>query len=842
MKLPSRFRLNIQQLNRSCLFELSWGGGQQLCTKLNYPEKLTGLYRQWQQAYLNYYKHYQVDNQTAFPSSPAADNRRLRGRLHGSGSLTPVDRHAQLVQAEAELLSEFYRWLRSPELYEIRAAMAHAAQSLAEQLSDRSNSQDSHLEVFLSCAPLELERLPWEAWKIGEDLGGTGTIRMVRAPVNIRTETAPKSRRFSQRRARILAILGDETGLNFAREQKSLRSLSSVAEIEFVGWQPGTQRLELMKQIREAIVDERGWDILFFAGHSNETSLTGGQLAIAPRLSISVSEIATQLQQAKALGLQFAIFNSCNGLSIASSLIDLGLSQVAVMREPIHNQVAQVFLVRFLQHLAEHKDVHDALLAACQFLKQQHNLDYPSAYLVPSLFRHPEGKLFRLKSYGWRESLKCWRPKRREAIALGFSILLSFIPPVQQFLLQGRVLAQGIYRDLTGQIPLSARPPVLLIQIDEQSLRKAGISDPHPINRSYLANLIDRLVARDVKIIGIDYLLDRQQPDRDPILAKSVRSAVENKDIWFVFAAQLDRDGREVSVAPETSITSQNWSFQGYTNALPEYVKIPSTETDCSQTCPFAYLLSVVYILNQESPAAELLQPKLTNQRDSRTQLFDYLNQKEHQNDTVNFLRQVKLHPLTNFAENFGLHWLRPINDFSIPPGRVYDHLAAWQLLDSTAENSLADYWFEQQIVIIAPGGYEEAGVKPGADNFPIPWAVEYWRERYGSASSSSDNFTGSEFLAYMIYQLLTQRLVVNIPELWTIAIAGLIGKGIALRLNIHSRQLSKWRIGLAGCTVAYALVALQIYLSAAVLLPVFLPSAAFWIYVLPTLRRKSDG
>ena len=831
MKVPTSFRLKIQQLNRSCLFELSWGRGQQLCTQLNYPEKLSSLYCQWQKAYLNYYKHYQVNNQTVHPSAPAAENSKLRGRLQGSGRLTPVDRHAQLVQAEAELLSEFERWLRSAELYDIRAIIARAA---------RANSPDSHLEIFLSCAPLELERLPWEAWAIGEDLGYGGTIRLVRAPVNIRRETPQISRQFCHHRARILAILGDDTGLNFAREKKALRSLSSIADIKFVGWQRGKQRAELIKQIRQAIADEQGWDILFFAGHSNETNLTGGQLAIAPRLSISVSEIATQLQQAKARGLQFAVFNSCNGLSIASSLIDLGLSQVAVMREPIHNQVAQVFLVQFLRQLAECKDVHDALLAACQFLKQQNNLDYPSAYLIPSLFRHPEGRLFRFQSCGWRASVQRWLPNRREAIALGFSILLGFIPPVQQFLLQGRVLVQGIYRDLTSQIPSEARPPVLLIQIDEQSLRQAGISDPHPLDRRYLANLIEQLVARDVKIIGIDYLLDRQQPEKDPILARAVHSGVANKGIWFVFAAQLDRNGQEVGVATETDITSPNWSLQGYTNALPEYVKIPSPETDCSQACPFAYLLSVVYALNQESSTTKMLQPQLSDRRDYRTQLFDYLHQQEHHNDTVNFLRQVKLHPLTNFAANFGWHWLRPINDFSLPPEQVYNHLAAWQLLDNTAANSLPDYWWEQQIVIIAPGGYEEAGVKPGADNFPIPWAVKYWRERYGTAPISLDNFTGSEFLAYMIYQLLNQRLVVNVPELWIIAIAGLIGKGITLGLNWHSCQLSKWSLGLASCTVAYVLVALQIYLSAAVLLPIFLPSAAFWIYVMPTLRRKS--
>lgn len=56
-----------------------------------------------------------------------------------------------------------------------------------------------------------------------------------------------------------------------------------------------------------------------------------------------MQEIEGSLKIARKRGLQFAIFNSCNGINIAEFLINLGLSQVAVMREPIHDQVAQIF-------------------------------------------------------------------------------------------------------------------------------------------------------------------------------------------------------------------------------------------------------------------------------------------------------------------------------------------------------------------------------------------------------------------------------------------------------------------------------------------------------------------
>ena len=337
----------------------------------------------------------------------------------------------------------------------------------------------------------------------------------------------------------------------------------------------------------------------------------------------------------------------------------------------------------------------------------------------------------------------------------------------------------------------------------------------------------------DAQIIGINYLLDRQQPDRDPLLARSLRQAVTNRGIWFVFAAELN-NGQEIGLTPEACPESSNWSLQGYTNASPAYLKLPSTQ-DCSSSCPFAYVLSVVYALNYSTSAANLPPPQLTNQTDCRTQLFKYFHQEKESNATISFLRQIELYPLPSFVETIGQNWFRPINDFSLPPNLVYHSVPAWQLLDSNSTNSPLSEQFKQQIVIIAPGGYQEAGVTPGSNNFLSPWAVKYWRERFGSVNK---NFTGSEILAYSIYQLLNQRLVIPIPELLVIAIAGLTGKIITLQL---SKSDLRTILGLASSTVAYSLVGWQIYLSGGILLPILLPSAVFWIYILPSLKQTQS-
>lgn len=244
MTLRSVLRLKVQQIGQSCLFELTWGRGQQFSATLAYPEALTTLYREWQRAYLCFYK-----------------STSLRGRVAATGSIAPVsvDWQAKLVEAQAKLLIEFHRWLRGGELFEMRAEIARAARGLVEQ----GPALGRYCDIFLTCNPIELERLPWETWELGTEFATAGTIRIARTPVNIRAETTSDSKKFRQGRTRILAILGDDTGLNFQEDRQAVQSLSRVAEVKFVGWQPGKATAELKTQICEALADEQGWDVLF---------------------------------------------------------------------------------------------------------------------------------------------------------------------------------------------------------------------------------------------------------------------------------------------------------------------------------------------------------------------------------------------------------------------------------------------------------------------------------------------------------------------------------------------------------------------------------------------------
>lgn len=835
------FRLKVQRFEQNCTFELSWGTGQQLSTTLLYPESISGLYQEWQRIYLSFYKS------------------ALRGRVEASGSIAPppIDWHARLVQAEAKLLSEFHHWLRSAELFDIRAEIANSRlRKLRESMIVAGDSQPlTHptINVFLTCHTAELEHLPWESWELGADFPTVGEIRIVRTPVNIRHETEPKNLQKRNKKTRILVILGDETGLNFQGDRAALRPLSRMAEIEFVGWQPGLDSTQLKANICRALADERGWDLLLFAGHSNETAITGGELAIAPNVSMSISEIAPQLIAAKKQGLKFALFNSCSGLSIANSLIDLGLSQVAVMREPIHNQVAHVFLVCFLQRLAEHKDVQESLLSACQYLRLEKSLTYPSAYLVPSLFCHPGAVFFHIPPYGTKAFLKRLIPTRMEVAAVTALILLSLSLSVQDWLLERRILMQAAYRNLTQQKSPAGPPPVLLVAIDNKSIIEAKINPPRPMNRNYLASLIDRLSAQGARVVGIDYLLDRPHGKSDQTLAKSLKAAATKQPhpTWFVFASVRDSTEGWLTVLPE--IASPNWSLQGHINLMQWYVRLVPSEATPSTKLPLAYLLALAKRIHTESSSIpqnlearnvesqDVPLPQLDSQTDFLSEAIRYLNREKKQDYKTIFSSRSQTHPLTLWSYHWGQMWLQPIIDFSIPPEQIYEHIPAWQLLKLPA-NSPQLKRLPQQVVLLAPGGYGEAGVlREGEDNFIVPPAIKYWLEKQGE--NSRRYFTGGEAHAYMIHHFLHQRLVIPIPDLWLVGLAVLAGKIIKA---ISERRRQQLAITLLVVTGVYGLLSLQLYLSSAILFPWVLPATTAGIYALPAAlklkRQKSTS
>ncbi len=820
MTLIRTFNLKVIKIQGSCNFELCWGKGLSISAQVDYPDSLNNSYTQWREAYLNCYTN-------------------LRAKVVKKGSVkTPTkDREGILREAEAHFLSEFHRWLRSEKLYEIRETITKqiiTKQTIIHSGQDSPNSRDTHrwVDVLLTCDSSELTRLPWEFWEINTQLSvpGSRTIRFARVPRTIRdSPISPIARK-----ARVLAILGDDKGLNFQEEKQALRSLSRVAEVEFTGWQPNKYQdiSQLKAEIVEKISNPKGWDILFFAGHSNETPHTGGELSIAPNAGFAIQDIAKSLQQARDRnargdrGLQFAIFNSCSGISIAEALIDLGLPQVAVMREPIHNNVAQEFLVQFLNSLADYKDVHEALLDACGFLKDTKNLTYPSTYLIPSLFRHPQSQLFRLKPFGVWRNLQSWLPTKREAVYLGIFIILSLIPDFQDLLLESRLLMQAAYHQLThsneNYFPTpQEKPPILLVQIDQDSLDKDNVQlvERRYMDYSYLARIIERLVENKAQVIGVDYILDREreQPANSRKLQQTVSKAID-KGTWFVWGAN---EAENLGISPQ--IANLNRSMSGDITLYDGYVELP--QSNCSDSCPFAYLLAASHSLIQENnntvnlPTVELPQPQQsqTNFRDS---VIASIYSQEQKTD---FLQKLQSPAINNFFQ-----WFQPVIDYSIPPQQAYETISACEFLGTcTPTPAVARANIQGKIIIIAPGGYKQAGVdKVGEDNSSVPLPIAFWRggKGWNDFFKGKATFTGGEAHAYTVSHFLNQRLLVPIPNFFMVLIAAVVGKFITKILRNHPRRMELDLMVLGSTTIVYVFISFQVYISQGVLIPIFFP------------------
>ncbi len=826
----------IEQVEQVCVFELSWGEAQQLRVTLSYPKTLSQLYQNWQQVYLGFY------------------NQALRGRVVKRGKVEPkpVDWHGKLIKAETQLLSEFHHWLRSRELTEIRDTIVEAAMAKMQPNSVTDTLKDTGVDVLICASPIEVSRLPWEAWEIGSRFAAS-KIRIGRTCRNIREKHSVSIK--SRGKARVLAILGDDRGLDFQREKKALQSFSKQLDVQLLGWQgKGDQRTpaELRTEISKGIADPLGWDLLFFAGHSNEASGLGGELAIAPDVSLYLTELQGSLKTALKNGLQFAIFNSCKGLDLAETLISLGLHQVAVMREPIHNQVAEEFLLRFLNYLAQHQDAHDALLSACRALKSEQQYTYPSASLIPSLYRYPGSTVYRLPEHtgDWlgqlRRKLKPILPTKKEAIAVGALLLASWQFSVQGWLLDRRVYLQARYRQLTHQIETPIPQPIVLIGIDEASIRKVGLSDPRPMDRRYLAEIISQLNRFNAKVVGLDYLIDRpakDQGENDRILATAVKESISQNQTWFIFASKPKQVGVWWDVID--TVAQPEWSLQGDMRVLGDpliYMNVlPIPQPDSKQRLPLSYLLALGYWMNFEIPDAPP-QPQLNNTTSFLSQL------KAHVIDTTGdsyqkvFSTQANLHPLTNWAYLLPQWWLQPIIDYSIPPDQVYSLIPAWQLFDPSA---LGSWSSDNQVILIAPWGYGEAGVdREGEDNYVLPTAVKYWRHRM-PLDLRPTAFPGAEAHAYMTHHYLNQRLLIPIPDLWMILLTAVFAKGLTLIIRQEGAgQRIRW-IGLllGPATILYGLFSFQFYVSGNILFPIFFPTATIWAYVtFAFLEKKFYG
>jgi len=813
-------QLVIRQIENSCVFDLFEKDRLQVTATIAYNAPVTTKYKNWQQAYEN---HYQVKTRSTL------------GGMSGGGTSQSHDSHHDLQAAEHLFLDEFQGWLATEALHSIRECVRSRIHSI-----DKSQEIEQGVDILLAfdTSPpaephrsdkFELARLPWEQWSFASDQV-RHAVRISRSCQFGKVICAPATRKLQRHKIRILAIFADAPDLDLEVDSKTLNQLSAIAHIERFTCSSTQDDAVLRHQIKQAITDLDGWDVICFFGHSNETERTGGKINLTPNCSVSMIELEPELKKAVRLGLRLAVFASCKGLNIAESLIQCGVGQVVVMREKIRTQAAHHFFMQFCQALEPlNCDVHDCVLHACQSLQPKPSSNptleqsaYPSVYLVPSLFRHPQAALFQIEPMGWKRWLLPWLPTPAQVLSIGALSFFSLLSPVNELLTDARYFSQAVYRYITQQVLPPALPPVAVIAIDQESIVRGGIGTDkiNPMDRTYLAQLLNKLGAAQVKTIGLDYLLD--SPDQDDATLKKAVTAIQQTGTWMVFASNENEAGQKVG--PTDKVANLGNTLFGNIVFWNWQIAFPTDLTCTTEDCPFAYQLAVAKTLQRSLPPAQVPQP----QKQSRINPF--------QRDVSEALAtMLPSNPTEALIQKPNLPLGMPfIIDFSLPPTRVYRRIAAWELVEEKL-NQQTRQDLRNQIVIIAPDGYDRAD-----DNEPVPWAIAYWRETskrqptgsadlwVDKAEQNSENLALGSVHAYVAHHLLTGHLIRSVPTWWMIVLSALAGKGSTLIIN-QKKYWQRWVLIYLGMTLLYGVVSLELYLIGGVLLPWLFPVLAFW-------------
>ncbi len=286
--------------------------------------------------------------------------------------------------------------------------------NIEQQIRTQVNTTDS-VRIIIQSDNHAVWQLPWHRWRLVKEDYPQGEL------VFSVTEYPPPPVRLSNKRGKtkILVILGNSQGIRVQEDEKFLKKLPNV-ELLFLN-QP--QRQELNERLWE-----KGWDILFFAGHSqSENEGDTGRIYInqnAENNSLTMGELEEALKQAIAKGLQLAIFNSCDGLGLMRQLASLGvpLPVAIVMREPVADQVAQYFLKYFLSAFASGEDFQVAVRQAREQLRGLED-EFPSASWLPVICQHPA-----VKPPGWYQPNKSdVLTGKKLASSLTFSFLVTIL-------------------------------------------------------------------------------------------------------------------------------------------------------------------------------------------------------------------------------------------------------------------------------------------------------------------------------------------------------------------------------------------------------------------------------
>jgi CHASE2 domain-containing sensor protein len=378
-------------------------------------------------------------------------------------------------------------------------------QGIEQQLRTRLNPSDA-IRLIIVAEDNALLQLPWHLWQLLDDYPHAEIA--LSPPDYSRSITSTVSKSSTQ--VKVLAIFGDSYGIDVAHDRQLLEQLPHAA-IDFLV-EPTTQ--ELTQKLWEP-----GWDILFFAGHSSSEGK--GVIQINSRETLAIDQLKYSLRQAIHQGLKLAIFNSCDGLGLARDLSDLHLPQIIVMREPVPDRVAQLFLKQFLTSFSSGQSLYQSVRQAREQL-QAIEADFPCATWLPVICQNPA----EVPPYwhDWHNQSQPKATKKWLAAALFSSLFVVGIVGLVRHLGGLQTAELAMYDQFIRSRPIEPPDPrLLIVTVTDQDIQAQG-AEPRrgSLSDRTLNQVLKILEASNPRVIGLD--IYRDFSTNQPALAEQLKT------------------------------------------------------------------------------------------------------------------------------------------------------------------------------------------------------------------------------------------------------------------------------------------------------------------------------
>ena len=425
--------------------------------RLPQAAELSAVQRQWQQLYA-------LRNQ----------NQSLRIHLLEVEGLRYSE--ANFNQVCQDLATQFNLWLHSDVF-----------RSVDQRLRTELERSDD-VQLIVETSDAQIKRLPWHLWQLCEDYPG---VALTFGDSNWRPLPETSSR---TEKTRVLAVFGHGDGLDLQADLVSLNRLPN-ADLTVLK-SPG------FDQLHDSLWQLEGWDVFFFAGHS-ETKADKGVIDLNDEQRLTIDQIKHALGRAIANGLKIAIFNSCDGLGLAAQLTELQIPYVVVMREPVPDHVAQRFLHYLLTAFATGLPFHLAVKEARRRLAGLET-EIPCASWLPVVWQNPTASPIYWESLQvcgpqrtfaqppWLHPLSAglWKSAVSASLVMGVR-LLGLLEPLE-------LTAYDRLMQQRPNEPIDSR--IVVVEIAEDATSRYG----YPLPDNTLATVIDKVNQADPLAIGLD--------------------------------------------------------------------------------------------------------------------------------------------------------------------------------------------------------------------------------------------------------------------------------------------------------------------------------------------------